>query len=342
MINIYDIVFAFFVLINILCTVVVFVLSSSKKSIFHSSYREEKKRDRSHEIHWPFSKATQSHLNFCMKEKEYIYRKSPDRLLKHLEIYNNSMHAKSTSIIDAFDIADIENYYNSTKIAPSLSGEITTRIFGRVKNVCDFGKITRLNYDMISFDFCKKEDLYKHQLYFLKNSCKDEFIGLNETAQIIKSISESSDNFYSIIFNSLDSFYTYESNTPIILKNNTIYTISYDDTMRLGLFNKNVQNYDAALKCFVKAAMNNNCDAFYELGYLYEKGLGVSKDVEKAFKFYLISDKCGSFKAKARILLYCFNEHPIAFDKKAECFPEVADRYTHKRFLLKKPKKTFP
>ena len=44
--------------------------------------------------------------------------------------------------------------------------------------------------------------------------------------------------------------------------------------------------YEEALKCFRKAANQNSPYGYYRVGYMYEKGLGVKKDPEKALEWY--------------------------------------------------------
>src|ERR1043165_8604559 len=52
------------------------------------------------------------------------------------------------------------------------------------------------------------------------------------------------------------------------------------------------------VKDLYRAAENGNIDAQYNLGYLYEKGEGTEKDLEKAFYWYQKAAENGNLNAK--------------------------------------------
>ena len=57
----------------------------------------------------------------------------------------------------------------------------------------------------------------------------------------------------------------------------------------LGYFYKQKKKYNQAMKCFVSASEKGNRQANTEIGLLYEFGLGVDKNSEKAIEYYLQS-----------------------------------------------------
>ena len=56
-----------------------------------------------------------------------------------------------------------------------------------------------------------------------------------------------------------------------------------------------------ALKWFKVAAEQNVVEAMFTLGMMYEQGIGVNRDEEKAFQYYLQSAEGGYEDAQYRI-----------------------------------------
>ncbi|MBQ8521472.1 MAG: sel1 repeat family protein [Bacteroides sp.] len=53
------------------------------------------------------------------------------------------------------------------------------------------------------------------------------------------------------------------------------------------------ENYEEAIKWFMKAGEQGNGEALYSIGDFYAEGKGVKKDTKKAFYYYDKSSKCG-------------------------------------------------
>jgi TPR repeat protein len=58
------------------------------------------------------------------------------------------------------------------------------------------------------------------------------------------------------------------------------------DMYRRGLASGQAPDYGAALSCYTQAARQNNQRAMYQLGLMYEKGLGVSRNLFTARGWY--------------------------------------------------------
>lgn len=54
----------------------------------------------------------------------------------------------------------------------------------------------------------------------------------------------------------------------------------------LGLIHQERKNFDEAMKAFKQAAHNGYADAMFNIGTAYENGIGVSKDIDSAKKWY--------------------------------------------------------
>jgi len=57
-------------------------------------------------------------------------------------------------------------------------------------------------------------------------------------------------------------------------------------------------NYAEAVRLFLKAAEQGNAAAKYNLGAMYEEGLGASKDLKEAEKWYGLAAKQGDAEAQ--------------------------------------------
>jgi hypothetical protein len=68
-----------------------------------------------------------------------------------------------------------------------------------------------------------------------------------------------------------------------------------------GMLYQEAGNYSEAFICFYEAAKQNNMIAHNRLGELYEKGLGVKKDINMALKWYEKAVALGDEEAKMRM-----------------------------------------
>ena len=59
-------------------------------------------------------------------------------------------------------------------------------------------------------------------------------------------------------------------------------------------------DYESAARWFTAAAEHGLADSQYNLAVLYENGMGVSKDMQKAYKWLLLAAKQGDKDAAAR------------------------------------------
>lgn len=59
--------------------------------------------------------------------------------------------------------------------------------------------------------------------------------------------------------------------------------------------------YQIAYYCYVRAAEKKYIPALYELGYLYEMGLGVDKNLDYAIELYSVAVELGYEPAKGRL-----------------------------------------
>ena len=59
------------------------------------------------------------------------------------------------------------------------------------------------------------------------------------------------------------------------------------------------QDYAEGVKCYHKAAAQNNADAQYNLGVCYANGQGVTKDYVEAYKWLSFASAQGNENAKA-------------------------------------------
>ena len=86
------------------------------------------------------------------------------------------------------------------------------------------------------------------------------------------------------------------------------------------------KNYKAAFEYYLKAAKLNNGQAYFKVGYFYEKGLCSEQDYEKANEFYNKAIDLGNIKAKSFLAGLYLNEHikdPIAYKKAYELYKEA-------------------
>jgi alginate production protein len=75
------------------------------------------------------------------------------------------------------------------------------------------------------------------------------------------------------------------------------------------------QDYKIALQYFMKAAEQNNKQAQYEIAYAYEKGRGVTKNIDKAQQWYAISATNGYTRAEKKLAALNADYEPVAFQK---------------------------
>ena len=61
------------------------------------------------------------------------------------------------------------------------------------------------------------------------------------------------------------------------------------------------QNYTLAMRCYLEAAKDKDRSICHKLGEIYEYGVGVSSDLERAYAFYLLAEQAGIEEAKACI-----------------------------------------
>ncbi|MBO4962536.1 MAG: sel1 repeat family protein, partial [Clostridia bacterium] len=88
----------------------------------------------------------------------------------------------------------------------------------------------------------------------------------------------------------------------------------------LGLLGQEV-NYYLAFKAFMLAAEQNHVLALANVGYCYEFGLGVKKDLFKAEEYYKQAEKLGSLTAKCN-LLHLYETGQLKADKQYDFFQE--------------------
>ncbi|MNG52499.1 Sel1 repeat protein [compost metagenome] len=67
--------------------------------------------------------------------------------------------------------------------------------------------------------------------------------------------------------------------------------------------NSNYENgdFEKSIPYLLEAANRGNARAQYSLGYMYQKGEGVQKDIDKAKEYYQLSAKQGHVKAKSAL-----------------------------------------
>lgn len=58
------------------------------------------------------------------------------------------------------------------------------------------------------------------------------------------------------------------------------------------------QNYTLAMRCYLEAARDKAQSIYHKLAEIYEYGLGVSSDLERAYAFYLLAEQAGVEEAK--------------------------------------------
>lgn len=58
------------------------------------------------------------------------------------------------------------------------------------------------------------------------------------------------------------------------------------------------QNYTLALRCYIRAAKDGILSVYQKLAEMYENGVGVPSDIEKAYAFYSLADKAGAEEVK--------------------------------------------
>lgn len=75
-------------------------------------------------------------------------------------------------------------------------------------------------------------------------------------------------------------------------------------------------NYDETRKLFLEVAKHNYPYAQYAMGYLYEKGLGISIDKNKSFRWYKMAADNGQVAAMAKISNFYFEGFGIELDHK--------------------------
>lgn len=74
-------------------------------------------------------------------------------------------------------------------------------------------------------------------------------------------------------------------------------------------------HYDNARKIWQALAERGNAEATFNLGILYEDGLGVSQDLAQALRYYETAAIGGSFKAQYRLGLLYFVGKKVPLDK---------------------------
>lgn len=62
------------------------------------------------------------------------------------------------------------------------------------------------------------------------------------------------------------------------------------------LNNSDFKDIDKAVRCFETAVELNDANGCMQLGIMYEKGIGVAKDLKKAEEYYLLAKKIGANK----------------------------------------------
>lgn len=76
---------------------------------------------------------------------------------------------------------------------------------------------------------------------------------------------------------------------------------------KIGVEYEKQKKHTEAIKWFLKAAEQNNVDAFFKLAKKYYSGEGVEKDMKIAFDYYLKAANLGHPKAEHNIgILYCY------------------------------------
>ena len=69
------------------------------------------------------------------------------------------------------------------------------------------------------------------------------------------------------------------------------------------------QNYNEAIKWYIKAAKRGHSMASNNIGVFYNNGYGVNINHKKALKWFLKAAKSGNVKAQATLsIIYCFGE----------------------------------
>jgi tetratricopeptide (TPR) repeat protein len=107
--------------------------------------------------------------------------------------------------------------------------------------------------------------------------------------------------FYSIVFFSiLGIIYTYRK---LFFSSCKFSVVQNRETelMQKGMLYQEAGNYSEAFICFYEAAKQNDAIACNRLGELYEKGLGMKKNINMALKWYEKAAALGDEEAKMRM-----------------------------------------
>ena len=103
-------------------------------------------------------------------------------------------------------------------------------------------------------------------------------------------------------------------------ENNADSAFNLGQVYFLGLLGQRI-NYFTAFKAFMLAAEQNHELALTNVGYCYEFGLGVQKDLSKAGEYYKKASQLGSLIAKCN-LLHLYETEQLKADKQYDYLQE--------------------
>ena len=90
-------------------------------------------------------------------------------------------------------------------------------------------------------------------------------------------------------------------------ENIDIEEIDENDLYQVGLYYYDLKRYDRALECFRIGEENEDSDCLCIIGYMYEKGYGLEKNIEMAREYYELSSRLGNVVAACNLAYFYEN-----------------------------------